>query len=99
MESATFNLIQFVCQIPQISPHGLQACPFCVLNPNPKKSGVHTLPWLCEWEMNKVVWTEPHNTIVLVFVNRTGERPRKYKGSGSERGTENLVHANVLKEH
>ncbi len=44
-------LIQYTfCQMQRISPNGLLAFRFvCALK---KKSGVHTQPWLCEWETN-----------------------------------------------
>src|SRR4029434_6442457 len=37
------------------------SCLSCVCAEN--KSSVHTQPWLCKWETNKVALTEPPNTI------------------------------------
>ncbi len=30
-----------------------------------KQSGVHTQPWLCKWEINRVSWVEPPNLNVI----------------------------------
>ncbi len=45
------------CQIQRISPQGLLAFrSVCELR---KKSSVHTQPWFCKWETNRVSWVEP----------------------------------------
>ncbi len=43
-------------------------CPFCVCAEN--KFGVHTQPWLCKWETNRVCQTEPHNSCSCIGQHR-----------------------------
>ncbi len=52
------------------------SCPFCVCTE--KKSGVHTQPWLCKWETNRVARTEPHNSCSCTGQQFGQQRVNKY---------------------
>ncbi len=56
-------VIQYTfCQIQRISPQGpLAFHSVCVLK---KKPGVHTQPWLCKRETNRIAWVEPPTQVI-----------------------------------